>query len=256
MSRASAAVASCLFIPPDKQIHGVSTKNGAIKYDGNPQGFHDWQFRTLVRTAGRKGDEYKKAVSLVVDGLEKDAFTLAVELTVEVLHNEGDTFQKPGIDLLIERMKEMSFPVSAHEAKELFQAFLQPNGIISRQYGESMKQYISRRERCWNMVKELDREITLSENHRADLLLELSGITKDQQLMIGSSIHNSRDLGKTRDALITQHPRIHIEERNRHRPGVPNHLRSQFVRRRRPWGKGKGKKGSKRKGKGKGQYNG
>eukprot|EP00973_Karenia_brevis_P025040 3451321-Karenia_brevis.AAC.1 len=43
-----------------------------------------------------------------------------------------------------------------HEAKELFRQYCKASGSLSRQNGESMMQYISRRKRCWNLLKELD----------------------------------------------------------------------------------------------------
>jgi hypothetical protein len=47
-----------------------------------------------------------------------------------------------------------------------------------------MHQYISRRRRCWKLLKELDPEIVLSEGHRADMLLDLAGLDKNERTMI------------------------------------------------------------------------
>ena len=77
-------------------------------------------------------------------------------------------------------------------------------------------EYISRRRRCWNLLTELDKEIVLSEGHRADLLLDLAGLDKHEKIMIQASIGNSRDFQKVADALILQHPRIHVREHRRH----------------------------------------
>ena len=97
-----------------------------------------------------------------------------------------------------------------------------------------MHQYMSRRRRTWKLLKELDPEIELSEGHRADLLLDLSGLDKHERIMIQASIGNQRDLDKIADALVVQHPRIHLRKDPSTAPK-----------------KGKGKGG---KGKGKGKF--
>eukprot|EP00974_Lingulodinium_polyedra_P046752 4479829-Lingulodinium_polyedra.AAC.1 len=68
----------------------------------------------------------------------------------------------------------MVFPLTTHEAKELFRLYCKVRGPLARQLGESMTQYVSRRKRCWKFLKELDPAIELSDGHRADLLLDLS----------------------------------------------------------------------------------
>ena len=75
-----------------------------------------------------------------------------------------------------------------------------------------MKAYVSRRRRCWRLLEELDPEIKLSEGHRSDMLLDLSGLDKGQRTMIQSSICNERVYDKVAEALIIQHPRIHVGE--------------------------------------------
>jgi len=60
------------------------------------------------------------------------------------------------------------------------------------------------------LLQELDPEMSLSEGHRADMLLDLAGLDKGERCMIQASIGNVRDFNKIADALIIQHPRIHI----------------------------------------------
>ena len=50
----------------------------------------------------------------------------------------------------------------------------------------------------------------LSEGHNADMLLDLAGLDKSERVMIQESIGNARDFDKIADAMIVQHPRIHI----------------------------------------------
>ena len=52
----------------------------------------------------------------------------------------------------------------------------------------------------------------ISEGHRSDMLLHLSGLTREELVMVQASIHNERDFDKVADALIIQHPRIHLRE--------------------------------------------
>ena len=175
--------------------------------------YYEWEFRTKLRVANKKGEHYYEAVSKIVDGLRGDAFVVAQEVGLEALWEEG------GIDELTKKMREMVFPLTTQEAKELFRQYTKPNGLLSRQVSESMKQYISRRSRCWRLLKELDHEIELGEGHRADMLLDLAGLDKNERTMIQASIGNQRDFNKISDALITQHPRIHVNEQRRRTPG-------------------------------------
>ena len=144
-------------------------------------------------------------------------------------------------ELAIKAIKAHVFPQTTYEAKELFRQYTKPSGSLSRQSGEAMHSYVARRRRCWKLLTELDTEIVLSEGHRADLLLDLSGLDKGERTMIQASIGNVRDFEKIAEALVTQHPRIHLMK-----TAPPN--RSAFGR---PFGKGKGKpRGPQGKGKG------
>ena len=48
-------------------------------------------------------------------------------------------------------------------------------GSLSRQNEEFMKQYVSRRRRCLTLLVQMDPVIHLSEGHRSNMLLDLSG---------------------------------------------------------------------------------
>ena len=111
------------------------------------------------------------------------------------------------------------FPLTEHESKELFRQYCRPGGPLSRQNGESMKQYVSRRRRCWTLLTQMDRVIHLSEGHRSDMLLDLSGLTREERVMVQASISNERDFDRVAEALIIQHPRIHLGECQRRAKG-------------------------------------
>ena len=198
-------------------------------------------------------------MSRVVDGLRGDAFTIAREVGLERLWFVGgvpeeeqsywdgdwDTTYKPGVDILIDAIRASVFPLTTYEAKELFRQYCKPSGSLSRQNGESMQQYISRRRRCWKLLKELDPEIVLSEGHRADMLLDLAGLDRNERTMIQASIGNARDFDKIADALVVQHPRIHlkgISKPTRPKGGKPSGKGNSGSHK----GKGKGKGGNSR----------
>ena len=51
-----------------------------------------------------------------------------------------------------------------------------------------MKQYVSRRRRCWILLVQMDPVIHHSEGHRWDMSLDLSGLIREEKLS-SSSIH-------------------------------------------------------------------
>ena len=58
----------------------------------------------------------------------------------------------------------------------------------------------------------MDPVMHISEGHRSDMLLHLSGLTREEPVMVQASINSERDFHKVADALIIQHPRIHLRE--------------------------------------------
>ena len=133
--------------------------------------------------------------------------------------------------------------MTTHEAKELFRQYCRPKGPLSRQNGESMQQYISRRRRCWNLLIELDPEMNLSEGHRADMSLDLAGLGKTERTMIQASIGNARDFDRIAEALVVQHPRIHIKTTGGKGKSHPKLGKGCAMR---PKGRSKGKGGKSR----------
>ena len=179
----SSAVASVLYSKGGERHD--TTKSGSYVYNGDAGQFHEWEFRTRLRAkaSGDDPDKYADAMSKVVDGLRGEAFIIAKELGLQRIWDPGnyDLIEGPreaGVDVLINALKHSVFPLTTYEAKELFRQYCKPSGSLSRQNGESMHQYISRRKRCWKLLKDLDPEIVLSEGHRADMLLDLAGLVK------------------------------------------------------------------------------
>ena len=61
----------------------------------------------------------------------------------------------------------------------------------------------------------MDPVIHLSEGHRSDMLLDLSGLTRKERVMVQASSTNERDFDRVAGALIIQHPRIHLQDKVR-----------------------------------------
>ena len=47
------------------------------------------------------------------------------------------------------------------------------------------------------------------------MLLDLSGLTREERVMVQASINNECDFDRFAEALIIQHPRIHIRASER-----------------------------------------
>ena len=114
-----------------------------------------WEFRTRLRIASKHGDQHIEAMSNVCDGLRGDAFVAAQETGFDNVFWIIDG-RPCGIDTLINHMRGMVFPWTEHESKELFRQHCRPGGPLSRQNGESMKQYVSRRRRCSTLPTQMD----------------------------------------------------------------------------------------------------
>ena len=134
-------------------------------------------------------------VHRVLEGLRDEAFELARDIGIESLTGPG------GLDDFINRMREVVFPRATEEARELFRAG-QRQGTLARQAGESMLSYVSRRRRWWKLLKTLDSSIELSEPMRVELLLELSGLTRQESLVIKACAQDIKSFESVARTLI------------------------------------------------------
>ena len=121
---------------------------------------------------------------------------------------------------LFKEMKKMVFPQTTHESRDLFKEYTRPggSGVLARQPGEAMHLFVARRRVAWQRIRELDDKVMLSNEMRADMLLETANISVAQQQMVISSINNDRDYDKVAEALIFQHPTIDKMETPRRSP--------------------------------------
>ena len=105
------ALASLRF---DAGKHVNETRQGYVIYGGAPSRLHEWEFRTKIKYDAVKDDDkkHKKAVSNIVDSLDGDAATIAMDIGVDALMAED------GIEKLIERLKAKAFLKLQTDAKE------------------------------------------------------------------------------------------------------------------------------------------
>ena len=112
-----------------------------------------------------------------LEGLRDEAFELARDIGVDVLTQPG------GLRKFVDKLRDVVFPRASEEARELFKTGQKP-GSLPRQNQESMLSYVSRRRRWWKLLKTLDSSIELSERMRVEVLLELSGLSRQEIIVI------------------------------------------------------------------------
>ena len=167
----------------DAGKHLAETRQGYVIYNGAPSRFHEWEFRTRIKYDAVKDDDKKRkeAVSCIVDSLDGDAATTAMDIGVAALMAED------GIDKLIERLQAKAFPKLQSEAKELYRVGHEKDGMLSRQRGESMELYTARRIRWWKKLKSIDTTYTLSDTTLGELMLDAAKLTKMEKLLVMTS---------------------------------------------------------------------
>ena len=214
---ASSAGSSVLYLR-DAAENYAETRTGAHIYSGDAASFHEWEFRPRLRIPGKTGDQCIEAMSKVCDGLRGDAFPAAQEVGFDNLCESTDG-RPCGIDTLIHQTRGMGFRLTEQESNELFRNCCRLGGPLSRRNGEIVKQYVSRRRRCWTLLVPMDPVIHLSEGRRSDMLLDLSGLTRELRVVVQALISNDRDFDRVAEAFIIQHPRIHLRESQRRTKG-------------------------------------
>ena len=144
-------------------------------------------------------------VHKVLEGLRDEAFELARDIGIEEITAPG------GLRAFMEKLRNVVFPRAAEEARELFRAGQRP-GTLARQSGESMLSYISRRRRWWKLLKSLDSSIELSEPMRVELLLELSGLSRQEALVVKACTSDSKSFEAVSATLVEHYTGVHLKE--------------------------------------------
>ena len=176
-------------------------------------------------------------VQKVLEGLREEAFELARDIGVDVLTQPG------GLRKFVEKLRDVVFPRASEEARELFKVGQKP-GSLARQNGESMLSYVSRRRRWWKLLKTLDGSIELSEPMRVELLLELSGLSRQEIIVIKACAPDAKAFESVAATLVEQYSGVHLREgRSLGQPNLRNSGNLQPKSSRpsgyRPKGKGK-----------------
>ena len=176
-------------------------------------------------------------VQKVLEGLREEAFELARGIGVDVLTQPG------GLRKFVEKLRDTVFPRASEEARALFKVGQKP-GSLARQTGESMLSYVSRRRRWWKLLKTVDGSIELSEPMRVELLLKLSGLSRQEIIVIKACAPDAKSFESVAATLVEQYSGVHLREgRSLGQPNLRNSGNLQ-TRSGRPSGyrpKGKGK---------------
>ena len=147
-------------------------------------------------------------VNKVIEGLRGDAFSIARDLGLEVLSEPG------GLVKLVGEIRSHVFPRAREEAKELFRAGQKQGGPLSRQPGEPMLSYVQRRRRWWHMLCELDDTMVFSDSLRTELMLELSGLNR-QEILVVKACADTKDFEGVGKVLIENYSGTHLREGSR-----------------------------------------
>ena len=150
--------------------------------------------------------DMSECVSKILEGLRGDAFSISRDVGLERL------LRHDGIDHLVEDIRRTAFPLQSEEASELFRQGQMLNGPLAKQQGETMLSYVARRKQWWSTLRELDPDIRLSEAMRANLLVELSGLDRTEQLMIKTAAR-SQTVEEYARVLVQHHSVVHMKER-------------------------------------------
>ena len=148
----------------DAQFEG--TRDGIPIYDGSAFMFQDWPFRTKVKHNAAKVEDRTRVMSQIIDGLRGDAADIARDIGDEQILKED------GLTVLTEALRQHVFPRKEAEAKLLYRHGHKHKGLLTRQAGEPVANYVTRRRRWWNALKALDHTFGLSEEIRGDLMLD------------------------------------------------------------------------------------
>ena len=187
--------------PPEESKHGY------VVFNGDPKDYHHWLFRTRLKIKTCKQDEFPRVAQNVVENLRGEALQVAIEIGIDTLVQSDGS----GLDTLIEKMSRHTFPIAQHESKELYrEGHKTRDGALTRQNGESMQGYILRRKRWWQLLKQLENTVALSDEHLGDMLLDGANILDWQKQLILTTTTNSTEFDKVADALMVQLGRIHI----------------------------------------------
>ena len=145
-------------------------------------------------------------VQKVLEGLRGDAFWISRDIVLDKL------LKYDGIDHLVEEIRKQAFPLQSEEASELCRQGQLITGPLAKQPGEPMLSYIARRKRWWSTIRELTRTSVFVRSLRANLLVELSGLDRTEQLMVKTAAR-AHSVDKYAKVFVQHHSVVHMKER-------------------------------------------
>ena len=200
MSRESPSDTSC------SSKHGKSSKPSVTsRASHGPKGDLPKGDLYLDELSASAAQARTEMVQKVLEGLGEEAFELARAIGVGVLTQPG------GLRKFVEKLRDVVIPRASEEAREIFKVGQKP-GSLARQNGESMLSYVSRRRRWWKLLKTLDGSIELSEPMRVELLLELSGLSRQEIIIIKACAPDAKSFESVAATLVEQYSDIHLRE--------------------------------------------
>ena len=169
------------------------TRAGMPIYSGTAHGLAEWSFkvRNRARVLAVMQDEEQKAVKLatlisqVIEGLTDDALKVAMDMNEQQLSNDN------AVETLITSMESYVSQFKKFEARELYKIGSKTSGPLTRQHGEPMRSYVTRRKRWYTRLRLLDSGITVSEPLLVEQLLDCAMLTEEQKLSLRTITSNS-----------------------------------------------------------------
>ena len=199
-----------------EDFNSAEGKFGIPRFNGEATMLPEYTYRVRARAAKEKAmskDEVEKLGPLglrLVEGLRGQALRLAQQVNLTTLSS------KDGAEALLKVFNETLKPRRAQEARELYAAGAREGGALSRQHGESMASYVSRRKAWWAALQGLDSELKIPDVILAEQVLQNSNITEDHKLMIRTMLQGKVTVESVIEELLSQHPVVHEREK-RHR---------------------------------------
>ena len=199
------------YMPDQKPLEELQ---GVLTYNGNQRQFYEWKFRIGFKTAVLKEetDNVKrlKIVEKIVQGLSGDPALIARTLGHNALISEN------GLDELVLRTRKIIFPNDKHEALVLYNAGHEMHGILRRQYGEPMDNFIRRHVRWYEMLLDLsDGDYTVAPSIRGQRMFHMANIDETERKIFKSQFGESTSYITVTQFLRKNFLSKHIEERRK-----------------------------------------
>ncbi len=161
-------------------------RRGLPTYSGSPAGPHAWKFKVLTKVKALEqieDDQMRESklvelASKVVDALCDEALKIAIDISVDDIAVVG------GINTLVTAIENHVLQFKDDEAQELFAIGSKADGELSRQRNESMVSYITRGKRWVIRLSDLDSNTRMSDSILASYLLDSTGLSESEKLMI------------------------------------------------------------------------